>query len=288
MLVRLVAAALGAALLALPPSPTRAQEDPDAPLAALAREVGGSTGSAEERARRLVRWINTNFDWSYTDYQKRTVEEIVRRRAGNCAELAVVLEAMLGAAGLRSRWIAEINVQPRNEKRQATAAEKVAAGGNRMSVFGLRHNDHRWLEVYDDATKTWFPADPAVGVVGVREWVASRMRFGKRTVSPVPAIAETSREMIVPFVVVALESRGGKPVEDRSRHYLVEEFDAFYGGKLRRLPAWNAWVRDVDRLSPLAAGAFAGTTNLHEHASAIEELAQVYARLGREARHLRP
>jgi len=287
MLAKRVARAACAALLLLSTLPARAQEAPkDVDLGALAKQIGGTSGSVEERTRRLVRWINTNFEWSYTDYQKRTVQEIVQRRAGNCAELATILYAMLDAAGLRARWIAEINVQPRDERRQATAAEKVAESGNRMSVFGLRHNDHRWLEVYDDATNTWFPADPAVGVVGMDEWIAARMKFGERSVSPVPAIAETSREMLVPFVVVAVESRGGRPVEDRTRHYVVDAFDAFYRGRLHDLPAWREWVRDVERLSPLAAGAFAGDVNLHQHADLIETVARDYDRLrGDASRH---
>lgn len=285
MVAKSIVVAAFVVALALPSASARAQEAAkEVDLGAIAREVGGTSGSVDERTRRIVRWINTTFEWSYTDYQKRTVQEIVRRRAGNCAELASVLYAMLDAAGVRARWMAEINVQPRNEDRQATAAKMVAGGGgNRASVFGLRHNDHRWLEVYDDATSTWFPADPAVGVVGMHEWIAARLKFGDRPVSPVPAIAETSREMLVPFVVLVLEARGGKPVENRTRLYVVEAFDAFYGGKLHDDPVWSDWVRDVDRLSVLASGAFAGETNLHKHADLVEAVARDYDRLTRPA-----
>ena len=45
----------------------------------------------------------------------------------------------------------------------------VTQRGMSYSVFGLQHNDHVWLEVWDDATKSWFPADAAYGVVGLND-----------------------------------------------------------------------------------------------------------------------
>ena len=260
-----------------------AQETVPADLNAVAREVAGTTGSTFEKTQRLVTWINTTFKWSYTDYQKRTVAEIVTRRAGNCAELANVLEALLNAAQIRSRWIAEINVHPRTPERQKTAEEKVAQWGNRASVFGLRHNDHRWLEVYDESTQTWFPADPAVGVVGTKQWVAARLGFANRPTSPVPEIAAIAKDMLVPFVVIALESRGGKMVENRAQHYLIEEFNLFYQKKAATLPSWSQWQNLIKQLSVLGASTFAGEVNLHEHGQLIEALAQVYEKLRSEA-----
>ncbi len=248
----------------------------------LARSVAGDDPSTIGKTKRLVTWINTGFQWSATDYQKRSVEEIVNRRAGNCAELADVLFAMLQAAGIRSRWVAEINVQPRDEGRQARAEMRVAEQGNRMSVFGLMHNDHRWLEVLDDKSGSWFPADPAVGVVGVKEWVAARLAFGNRPAPPVPAVAEITKGMITPFVIIALESRGGKLVENRSNHYLIEEFNEFYDGRLGKLPSWSEWEATIRQLSALGASAFAGETNLHQHAKLVERVWRVYEKLRRE------
>lgn len=273
---------LGICLLALPIS---AQQDQKAEVdpKELAQNVAGRAGTAVEKTERLVTWINTNFQWSATDYQKRTVQEIVSRRAGNCAELANVLSALLQATDIRFRWIAEINVQPTSQQRQNTAAGLVAKQGNRMSVFGLNHNDHRWLEVYDEKSQAWFPADPAVGVVGTRAWIATRLGFGERPVSPVPAIASITKTMLVPFVVIAVSSRGGAPTENRSKHYLIDEFDSFYGHKLTKLPSWPEWEKLIGQISPLAASAFAGEVNLHEHAKLIEQLSQVYERLRQEA-----
>jgi transglutaminase-like putative cysteine protease len=265
--------------------PALAQEQPEeeVDLKRLAGEVAGESGSAAETTARLVTWINTTFQWSATDYQKRTMQEIVARRAGNCAELANVLAALLQAKGIRFRWIVEINVQARSPQRQETAAGLVTRQGNRMSVFGLDHNDHVWLEVHDETSKTWVPADPAVGVVGARAWVAARLAFADRPVSPVPAIAGITKTMLVPFAVV-VSRRGGATPEDRSKHYLVDEFDALYGGKLAALPSWPEWQEVVARLAPHAAAAFAGDANLHEQRQLIEQVGQVYEQLKQEAR----
>ncbi len=264
-------------------SQVHAQEQSTTDLSTVVREVAGESSSTFEKTRRLATWINTTFKWSYTDYQKRTVAEIVARRAGNCAELANVLEALLNAAQIRSRWIAEINLHPHTPARQKTAEEKVAQWGKRASVFGLRHNDHRWLEVFDERTQTWFPADPAVGVVGTQEWVAARLGFANRPASPVPEIAAIAQDMIVPFVVVALDSRGGKVVENRSQHYLIEEFNLFYNKKAATLKSWPQWEKLIGQLSVLGASTFAGEVNLHEHGPLIEQLTQVYEKLKSEA-----
>jgi transglutaminase-like putative cysteine protease len=235
-----------------------------------------------------VNWINTNFEWSATDYRKRTPEEIIGRRAGNCSELANVLEVLLLATGIRSRWVAEINIQPRSEQRQARAENKVAESGNKMSVFGLMHNDHRWLEVFDEKSKSWIPADPAVGVVGTKEWIAARVAFENRTKPVVPAVAKIVEDMIVPVAVVALASKLGEPIENRSEFYLVTALNDFYGKRLDKLPSWNEWKALDAQLSPLAAAAFTGETNLHEHGKLIEQTAQAYERLRAEAVQNRP
>jgi hypothetical protein len=259
------------------------KQDSQSDIAQLAQSVAGNSGSSEEKTRRLVNWINTNFTWSATDYQKRAAEEIIQRRAGNCAELADVLFTLLQAVGIRSRWMAEINIQPRNERRQKTAAQKVVENGNRMSVFGLRHNDHRWLEVYDEKSKLWIPADPAVGVVGFQEWIAARMAFTERRKPQVPAVAEIVEEMLIPFTVVALESKRGKPVENRSEFYVVDGFNSFYGKKLEKLPSWNEWKTLDAKLSAFGSAAFAGDVNLHEHNNLIEQVAEAYEKLKTEA-----
>jgi hypothetical protein len=258
-------------------------QQPTQSIKELVQEVTGNKGGNEEKTRKLVRWINTNFTWSYTDYQKRTVEEIISRRAGNCAELANVLAALLKEGNIPFRWAAEINIEPQKPSRQETAARLVTEKGNYYSVFGLMHNDHVWLEIQDEKDKTWFPADPAVGVVGLKEWTQARMAFEQRLIPTVPEVAEVVKEMLVPFVVVVKETRNGKPTENRSKYYLVDGFNSFYKNRLNKLAAWKDWANAVETVSPFAQGALSGEVNLHEHQKEIARVWDAYEKLRREA-----
>lgn len=252
-------------------------------LKALADSVA-PTGTTLERTRTLVHWVNDNFTWSSTDYEKRTPQEIVARRAGNCAELASVLRAFLDASGTTSRWIHEINVQPQpTPRRQNTAAAMVAQRGLSYSIFGLQHNDHMWLEVWDPASKTWFPADPAYGVVGIDEWLPARLAMANRPKPRVAAVEPIAADMLVPFVVTAGETRSGPFTDDRTDTYLIDGFDRLYGGRLPTLPAWSTWVQAVHSLSPHARAAFEGKENLHKYNEQIAKLKATYDELSREA-----
>jgi hypothetical protein len=248
----------------------------------IAKSIAGS-GTSLEKTQKLVAWINTSFQWTATDYQQRTPQEIIQRRGGNCAELASVLEVLLREAHIRYRWIAEINVQPASESRQHNSEKRIAAVGNRASVFGYMHNDHRWLEVYDDTKSEWFPADPAVGVVGMKEWVLARLGLGKRPSPPVSAVADIVKDMLVPFVVVAMDARNGRQLEDRSDFYLIDGFNRTYRGRLSSLHGWPNWVAAVHQLSPKGRFAFAGETNLHQNEPEIKNLLAAYQELQREA-----
>lgn len=232
--------------------------------------VADGADSDFERAHAVVTWFADHFDWTYTDYQVRTVDEILERRGGNCSELARVTQAMLEELDLPMRRVREINVHVESEARQKRAEEKVAEMGLHLSVFGRRHNDHVWIEVQDRETGEWFPADPSMGVIGGQEWLAARFGFGARfTLDP------TSENMVVPFAVFA-EDAEGDLTENRTAHYAIDGFDALYEGRLRTLPAWPDWVRLVEELDSQALGAFRGTVNLHEHAAQIDTLAATY------------
>jgi hypothetical protein len=156
--------------------------------------------------------------------------------------------------------------------------------GNSGSVFGLRQNDHRWLEVYDDSGDSWFPADPATGLVGTDPRVAARLGLGERPIQSNPAIAGIMKDMIVPFTLVALESRSARRGKDRSEHYLIDEFNHFYQGKLESLPKWPGWVSLVHELSRSGALALAGESNLHRQEKSILRFAFVYDELRNQAR----
>ncbi len=250
---------------------------------ALADSVAG-TGSAFARTRKLVYWINDSFQWSATDYQQRSPAQIIARRAGNCADLASVLDMFLDSLGVRTRWVREINVQPgRTERRQRTADSLVSARGNSFSVFGLQHNDHVWLEVWDDSSAAWFPADPAYGVVGLADWSAARLAMEQRPKPRVAAVEPIAADMVVPFVVVAGDRRGGPYLDDRTATYLVDGFNRLYGSALATLPSWPRWVASVESLSPRARAAFEGRVNLHSSTAEIAALKATYDALSQEA-----
>lgn len=266
----MIFAGCAARALAQPAPPATATD-----IDALARRVAGN-GTTQERTALLVSWINHEFAWTATDYQQRTPEQIIERRAGNCADLAKVLARLLDGVHIQYRFVREINVQPESESRQANAERKMTTGGVRFSVFGRRHNDHTWLEVADRDSGNWIPADPAVGVVGIKEWISARLAFEQRRQPLVAATVGIVASMLEPFAVAA-------GAEDRSTYYLVEEFDRAYGNRLRRLPAWTDWCSLVGRLAPVSMGALSGAVNLHEYAAQIGQVAEAYGALRRQA-----
>lgn len=242
-------------------------------IADIARQVAGTEGSSRQRTERLVQWLNNQLEWVATDYQDRSVAEILERRAGNCADQAKVLRALLDGAAIRNRWIAEINIHPRDERREAFARSLVERMGPKASVFGLMHNDHQWLEFYDDEPGEWAPADATLGLVGTPQWVEARLGFGVRP--------QAARAMIAPFGVAVVE--GGVLKESRSQHYLFDQFDKVYGGKLSGLSAWAVWQEVIGELAPLAEAAFEGRENLHERVHLMGRLVRAYGQLKVEA-----
>ncbi|WP_322361562.1 transglutaminase domain-containing protein, partial [Bacillus cereus] len=71
-----------------------------------------------EKVNTIFAWLNEEFEWVQTDYVERTVEEILARRAGNCAEQGKVVEKVLTHIGIETRWILEINSHSENMERQ--------------------------------------------------------------------------------------------------------------------------------------------------------------------------
>ena len=43
-----------------------------------ALDVAGQQGSALIKTHRIVDWMHNSFEWSYTDYQNRSVREIIQ------------------------------------------------------------------------------------------------------------------------------------------------------------------------------------------------------------------
>ena len=255
------------------PAPLAAQEAP-APLSRTeALAILARPGTAESRVRAVVDHLHRRMAWVATDDRARTVDEILARGMGNCADHAKVLLDLLKAGGFEARWVQEINLQAPSERRQASARAKVAEGGKGFSVFGYLHNDHRWLEVRDPASGAWFPADSSLGVVGGEAWAVARLGFGSRPA----AVAD----LIAPVFVEAVQP--GRPPEARSEAYLLQAFGAMEGGRIRTLPAWPTWEKAVRALEPHASSAFRGTEDLHAQAEILAALAEAYAALRTQA-----
>ncbi len=250
-------------------------------LKTFARRVSKNATSELGQAQEIVRWLARNFHWLATDYQKRTVQEIIERKGGNCNDLAIVARAAMAALNIRLRRVHEVNINTLAPERGERARQMVKEKGKTYSVFGKRHNDHVWLELYDSATDEWVPADPSSGIVGASEWLQGRVGFGKRsTLNPI------TQDMIVPFAIFAADANDRLTIS-RTRHYLVDGFDRLYGGRLSRQAAWMDWVELVEYLDSKVGGALAGSINLHDYETEIDALAATYDRL-RAGLQLRP
>ncbi len=243
-------------------------------LTTFAGHLIGDAKTEQDKAERIIDWFARNFDWTATDYQNRTINEILERKGGNCAELARVAAAAFEEVDLKMRRVREINLHIKTDRRQVSAEAKVKELGNRASVFGLQHNDHVWLEIYDPASDTWIPADPSLGVVGYRSWLSARYGFGKRF-----SLDPTSADMIAPFAVFAMED---DKYIDRSAYYAIEGFNHLYQGQLSEYPAWVHWKNGVMQLSQLALSAFTGESNLHHKTTSIAKLVRAYEELKQE------
>jgi hypothetical protein len=246
---------------------------------AFAQHIVAGSHDNYSKAKTLLNWLSTHFEWKYTDYKKRTVKEIIVRQGGNCFELASVYMALLKELNLTYRPIAEINIHKLSEERGQTAAQKVKEGGNRMSVFGRQHNDHRWVEIYDENTKEWVPADPTMNLIGFEQWLKARAWFGERhTIND-----EFSSDMIAPVAIFVVHNDNkSQMVENRTLYYMGTQLDALYNNQLSKLPSWNKWINGLETLSAVAKKAFAGEENLHNYNDQIAALAGLYAKLKEE------
>jgi len=239
---------------------------------AIVKDVNGNY----EKAEALLNWLSSHFSWLATDYQARTVKQIIVRQGGNCFEMATVYMALLKDLNINYRPIAEINIHVYSDDREATSEQKIKQSGNQMSVFGRQHNDHRWVEIFNDKTNEWIPADPTMNLIGYDNWLKGRAWFGERNTMN----AEFNKDMIVPFAIFVVNKNNKSEMEEnRSLFYLSTKLDSLYDHKLSKLPSWTKWIDGVKTLSIAAKNAFEGNENLHNYSQLISELAKTYQNL---------
>jgi transglutaminase-like putative cysteine protease len=244
-------------------------------LKALATSITASAHTNTERVTAVIGWAHSNLDWLSTDYQKRSVLEILDRKGGNCDEDARVVVALLDELGVKNRRVQEINIQPDSSMREKDAEELIATNGPSASIFGLHHNDHVWVEYWDEQHTEWAPADPTLSLVGYDQWIKARVGFAERITSNVIP----SRDMIVPIAIFALTpGPQGSTREYRGERYLVTGFAAVIPAAARS-PAWAQWKSELEAFQPKAKAAFEGAHNLHEDTDAIAALRATYQSL---------
>jgi hypothetical protein len=253
----------------------------DLNIKAFADNIVGHTQGNYEKAAKVLNWLSSNFHWLATDYQTRTVKEIIVRRGGNCFELAITYMALIDELGINYRAIAEINLSQASDEREKDAEALVRKSGYRASVFGKRHNDHRWVEVFDDRSGEWIPVDPTMGLIGIDQWEKARAWFGRRhTLND-----EFSHSMIAPIAIFVVDPAHKTEMgTDRTAYYMEEELNRLYKNRLEKLPSWPAWVRGLVEIDKHARAAFAGKENLHDYTGQIAGLLATYWRLKREYR----
>lgn len=240
----------------------------------LARDIAGNSTTTFEKVSNVISWTNKNFKWTYTDYQKRTVKDIICRQGGNCAEQATVVRALVKELNVQTRRISEINIQPEDEQRQKDSEKLFAEHGNRASIFGYRHNNHVWTEFFDHEKQEWVPADPTLGLIGLENWLRSRIGFEPR----VNHAILPSADMLVPIAVFALNP-DGTIAENRSEYYLIRSFNRVYHDQLEKLQAWKQWQESVQFIQARSRLAFEGKENLHNYTENIKQVKNIYESL---------
>lgn len=227
----------------------------------------------EQKAKTILNWLANNMNWLATDYQQRNVHEILERGGGNCHELAIVTMYFFEKANIKRRKVKEINVHVKSDRRQSDAEKRIAERGNTASVFGYMHNDHVWIEIYDEKNKKWIPVDPTMNIFGTQQWIESRLAFERsETISPY------SKDMIFPIGIYAIDSESEEFI-DRSQHYIVDEFKGYYEEGFDKKPEWGVWEKQTMVLSRLGLKAFKGSYNLHDSASELEAVLSTFQAL---------
>lgn len=189
--------------------------------------------SADSITAEIARWITENFTFSMQRHD--SLSSLISTKSGNCASLTALFMGMARSAGLETRLVREVNVQPIDERRDTDARK---AGS---CLFGLQHNDHLWLEFMND--DDWIPVDPSLGIIGNEQWVRTRLIEGR----------ESAYGMVAPFAIAAyrMQSTGDIFCVDRTEHYLANLFPSI-ASEVRENPFWLLWENNIRYFSEKA------------------------------------
>ena len=67
----------------------------------LARNATGGATTPTEKVKAAVGWSHAHLSWTSTDYQQRTLQQIVERNGGNCNKQALVVRDILERVGAK-------------------------------------------------------------------------------------------------------------------------------------------------------------------------------------------
>ncbi|MEQ9230276.1 MAG: transglutaminase domain-containing protein [Cyclobacteriaceae bacterium] len=235
-------------------------------------ELVGNQTSDFKKAEMIVEWLTKNLEWKETDYKERTVQQIIDRGGGNCSELAAVTIDLLQLLNLKMRKIKEINLHVSSDERQKNAKRKIEEHGNKSSVFGRIHNDHVWLEVYDQQSEIWCPLDPSLGLVGINQWIEGRAALLDRV-----SIDPASNDMIIPIGIFSIAE--GEIDQNLTQKYVVNEWNKYYSGRLEKLEAWDDWSSQISHISSICQESFSGSINLHDYEFELAITLSIYQEL---------
>src|SRR4029078_5964679 len=99
-------------------------------LKAFAKEGSQGTPSELGETRAIVLWLTQHFDWKETDYQKRTVQQIIERGGGNCDDLAMVALAAMKELNIKVRRVHDVHIRTESADRGDRAHALVKEKGN--------------------------------------------------------------------------------------------------------------------------------------------------------------
>jgi len=238
-------------------------------MTAISAEATGTARSPRDKVEAVIQWTHDHLDWTATDYVTRTPEQIVERGGGNCNDQALVVRALLTPAGVRTRRTREVNIQPLSPSREENSERLMASRGLMASVFGLRHNDHVWIEFEDVVADEWRPADPTINLLDFEQWTTARMGFGARPRHEIIPFAD----MEFPIGIVALHEDGR--FENRSHRYLVQSFGRYVNGAAAS-PQWRHWVDRVQVSGRHVKRAFENHYDLHQDKPLMDDLIATY------------